>query len=185
MKILAFTGMPCSGKSVAVEIAKQHQIPVIRMGDAVWDETRKQGLSLSDEHVGSVASTMREQYGKHIWAKKTVEKIKTFPTSNIIVIDGIRNKEEINYFKTNLENDFLLIAITASYETRNKRMQKRKREDDDIVSNDLKNRDNRELGWGLDEVITNADIEIVNEGGVKEFHQTIAELFHTLQKSIT
>jgi dephospho-CoA kinase len=185
MKILAFTGMPCSGKSVAVEIAKQHQIPVIRMGDAVWDETRKQGLSLCDEHVGYVASTMREQHGKHIWAKKTVEKIKTLPTSNIIVIDGIRNQEEINYFKTTLGNDFSLIAITASYETRNKRMQKRRREDDDVQANDLKNRDNRELGWGLGEVIKNADIEIVNEGSIEEFHQTIAELFKALQKSIT
>lgn len=185
MKIIAFTGMPCSGKSVAVEIAKQYQIPVIRMGDAVWDETKKQGLSLSDEHVGFVASTMREQHGKDIWAKKTVEKIKKTPLAHVFVIDGIRNKEEITYFKTVLGNDFSLVAITASYETRNKRMQKRKREDDDISSNDLKKRDERELGWGLGEVIKKADIEIINEGSVQEFHQTITELFHTLQKSIT
>ena len=61
MKILAFTGMPASGKSVAVEIAKEKNIPVIRMGDAVWFETKKQGLLLNDKNVGKVANDMREK----------------------------------------------------------------------------------------------------------------------------
>ena len=43
MKIIAFTGMPASGKSEAVQLAKDKGIPVIRMGDLVWEETRRQG----------------------------------------------------------------------------------------------------------------------------------------------
>ncbi|HIG99167.1 MAG TPA: AAA family ATPase, partial [Thermoplasmata archaeon] len=43
MKIIAFTGMPASGKSEAVQLAKDKGIPVIRMGDLVWEETQRQG----------------------------------------------------------------------------------------------------------------------------------------------
>ncbi len=64
MKIIAFTGMPFSGKSEAVEITKQRGLPVIRMGDLVWDEVRSQGLPLSDETVGTVANKMRDKHGK-------------------------------------------------------------------------------------------------------------------------
>ena len=66
MKILAFTGMPCSGKTEAVKVAKEMDIPVIRMGDAVWREVKHQGLELNDKNVGDVANNMREKHGKYI-----------------------------------------------------------------------------------------------------------------------
>ena len=111
MKILAFTGMPCSGKSVAVQIAKQHHIPVIRMGDAVWEETKKQGLPLNDTHVGAIANDMRSKFGKDIWAKKTVEKITAMKKTDSLVIDGIRNSEEIDYFKKHLGVTLLSLLL--------------------------------------------------------------------------
>ena len=76
MKILAFTGMPFSGKTEAVKLAKNRGIPIIRMGDMIWREVKNQGLELSDKNVGIVASKMREKFGKNIWAKKTLEEIK-------------------------------------------------------------------------------------------------------------
>jgi len=72
MKIIAFTGMPASGKSEAVQLAKDKGIPVIRMGDMVWEETKRQGKPLDDKNVGDVAHSMREKNGMDIWAKRTV-----------------------------------------------------------------------------------------------------------------
>ena len=203
MKILAFTGMPASGKSVAVQIANEYKIPVIRMGDAVWEETKKQGLVLNDKNVGKTANDMREKYGKDIWAKKTIEKIKTsFGREKRVVIDGIRNSEEIDLFKKELGNDFIVIdtppfvnivdpvkelgndfiviAISASEEIRRKRILARRREDDSIDVRDLEDRDRRELGWGLGEVIEHADVEIVNEGTKEEFREAVREIFESL-----
>jgi len=175
MKILAFTGMPASGKSVAVEIAKEKNIPVIRMGDAVWYETKKQGLELNDKNVGKIANDMRERHGKDIWAKRTVETIKSNVKEDYIVIDGIRNSEEIDYFKKTLGSNFYVIAIVASDELRKQRVLSRKREDDSRDVNELEKRDKRELGWGLGEVIEHADIEIVNEGTIEEFRKKVKE----------
>ena len=180
MKILAFTGMPCSGKSVAVQIAKERNTPVIRMGDAVWGETKDQGLALNDKNVGFVANDMREKHGKDIWAQKTIEKIKLLHKTDNLVIDGIRNREEIDFFKKELGSDFVVIAIHASDETRKKRVLARGRKDDSKEIKDIEERDRRELGWGLGDVIKNADIKIVNEGNLGEFHKAIAEVFNAL-----
>jgi len=173
MKILAFTGMPASGKSVAVQIAKEKSIPVIRMGDADWEETKKQGLKLNDKNVGFVANSMREKYGNDIWAQKTIEKIKLLHKTDNLVIDGIRNREEIDFFKKELGSDFVVIAIHAFDETRKKRVLARGRKDDSKEIKDIEERDRRELGWGLGEVIISADITISNEGSIDEFRDKI------------
>jgi dephospho-CoA kinase len=177
MKILAFTGMPASGKSEAVTVVRQLRIPVIRMGDCVWEETEKQGLSLTDENVGFVANSMRELHGKDIWAQRTVKKISVLKQKKIIVIDGIRNPEEITYFKKILGDDFQVIAITAPDAVRRKRVASRKRSDDTISKKAMKERDKRELGWGLGEVIASADVVIENNASLDEFHKKIKSLF--------
>ena len=147
MKIIAFTGMPGSGKSEAVKIAKELGIQVIRMGDCVWEEVKRRGLELNDENVGRIADEMRKKHGMDIWAKRTLEKIDKSPDK--IVIDGIRNIEEMDFFREKLGKDFLLVAIHASPETRYKRLMDRKREDDNLTIDRIKNRDERELRWGI------------------------------------
>jgi len=121
MKILAFTGMPFSGKSEAVKTAKEMNIPIIRMGDIIWEEVENRELELNDKNVGTIASQMREEHGKDIWARRTLEKIKSVENMNFIVIDGIRNVEEIDLFKKYLEGNFVVVAVEASDETRQKR----------------------------------------------------------------
>ena len=176
MKIIAFAGMPCSGKTEAVQIAKEMDIPVIRMGDIVWEEVKNRGLPLDDKHVGNVADQMRQEVGKDIWAKRTLEKITSFKNLDNIVIDGIRNIEEIETFKMELGKDFLVIAITASDETRQKRFLQRGREDDSFNLQDLKQRDKRELSWGLGTVIASADIVVSNEGNLNDLRNEILKI---------
>jgi dephospho-CoA kinase len=177
LKIIAFTGMPFSGKSEAVKIAKEQNIPVIRMGDMVWEETKKQNLELNDKNVGTIANNMRKRYGMDIWAKKTIVKIKKIKNTNILVIDGVRNLEEVETFKRKLGNDFLLIAIQVSDKLRYKRAMSRDRKDDSKDLAKIKERDNREISWGLNTVIASADMIISNEGSLEELHNKIKQVF--------
>lgn len=176
MKIIAFAGMPCSGKSEAVKIAKAMDIPVIRMGDMVWKEVKNRRLSLDEKNVGAIADQMRREVGMDIWARKTLEKISRIKKSNRIIIDGIRNIEEIDTFKKKLGQDFLIVAVTASDEIRQKRFLKRGREDDSANIQDLKDRDKRELNWGLGTVIASADIIIPNDDGIQDFKKEIKKI---------
>jgi len=180
MKILAFTGMPFSGKSVAVELAKDHGIPVIRMGDMIWEEAKNQGLELNDENVGMIANQMRKEHGMDIWARRTLEKMESMDKEQIAVIDGVRNNEEIETFKQELNGDFVVVAIKASTETRHQRAMNRGRRDDSKDERQIKERDQREIGWGLNKVIDAADITIENEGSVDEFKEEINKLLNEL-----
>jgi dephospho-CoA kinase len=180
MKIIAFTGMPAAGKSEAVQIAKDKKIPVIRMGDLVWEETKRQGKTLTDKNVGSIATSMRKEYGMDIWAKRTIEKIHTLKKSQHLVIDGVRNMEELDLFKKELGLDFLVVAIDASDEIRRKRAIKRGRTDDSKNLKDLEERDKREISWGLQKVIADADIIIQNNGTLEHLKKQVLALFKNL-----
>lgn len=180
MKIVAFTGMPLSGKSEAVKLAEDQSIPVIRMGDFVWEETKHQGFELNDKNVGTIANSMREKYGMDIWAKRTTEKIKKIKKTNLLVIDGVRNKEEIDFFKKELGNDFVVIAIIASDDMRRQRAFSRKRIDDSATKHSFEERDKRELHWGLGGVIASADIIVSNEKDMKSFQQHVQKILQQL-----
>ena len=176
MKIIAFAGMPFSGKSEAVKIAKEMNIPVVRMGDMVWEEVKRQGLEINDENVGRVANMMRKSHGMDIWAKRTVDKILKLKNTNKLVIDGVRNFEEINFFQKMLGASFVVVAVQVSDETRYKRAMNRGREDDSMDIELIKERDRRERGWGLDNVIASADIVVSNEAGIGKFRNEIKEI---------
>jgi dephospho-CoA kinase len=180
MKIIAFTGMPASGKSEAVQLAKDKGIPVIRMGDLVWEETRRQSKPLDDKNVGDVANSMRKKYGMDIWAKRTVEKIHSLKKSPHLIIDGVRNMEEIEYFKKELGLDFFVVAIDASDKLRRKRAITRGRTDDSKDIKDLEERDKREIRWGLQKVIADADIIIPNNGSLDQFKKQVLTVFNKL-----
>lgn len=168
--------MPFSGKSEAVKIAGIMKIPVVRMGDMVWEEVRRRGLEINDENVGKIANNMRQEKGKDIWAKCTIEKIKTLNKVEILVVDGVRNLEEIEAFKKEIGEDFVVVAVEVSEETRYKRAMNRGREDDSMDLEKIRERDKREIGWGLDTVIASADIVISNEGALAEFCDKIKEV---------
>ena len=182
MKILAFTGMPFSGKSEAVKIAKEMGISVIRMGDMIWAETKKQGFEINDHNVGHVANDMRKVHGMDIWAIKTLEKIKTMENVSLLVIDGVRNIEEVETFEKELGKDFILVALEVPNETRYRRAMARGREDDSQDINLVKERDKRERSWGLDNVIASADIVVSNEGSIGEFQEKIKKMLQKFLK---
>ncbi len=180
MKIIAFTGMPFSGKTEAVQIAREKKIPIVRMGDMVWEEVKKRGLELSDKNVGFVANEMREKHGMHVWAERTVKKIKSMDNVDFLVIDGIRNVEEIDIFKKELGEEFIVIAIEVSDKTRHERAMIRSRQDDSKDIEKVKERDRREIGWGLAEVIASSDIVISNEKDIESFKAEIRKIFEKI-----
>ena len=168
--------MPFSGKTEAVQVAKKQGIPVVRMGDMVWGEVEKQGLELNDENVGNIANQMRNKYGKDIWAKRTLENIKKMGDTDILVIDGVRNVEEIETFKKELDEDFVVVAIDVSDQVRYERAMSRDRKDDSKDLEKIKERDRRELGWGLGDVIASADIVVSNDKSIEAFFEEIRKI---------
>lgn len=179
MRIIAFVGMPASGKSEASVIAQDRNIPVVNMGDVVREEAAKCGLPPTDKNIGGTGTKLREEEGMDIIAKRCVPKIRKLD-SGIVVIDGIRNIDEINHFKEQFGNDFMLVAIDTPLEVRLERVKNRGRSDDMKSIDELKLRDEREKSWGLDKAIEMADVTIDNTSTLPEFRSEIVKLFGKL-----
>ncbi len=179
MKLIAFVGMPASGKSEASAIARKLGIPVVNMGDSVREEAAKRGLAPTDENIGGTGTELRKEEGMDAIAKRCVMKIRAIKAHSVIV-DGIRNINEIEYFKKEFGNDFKLIAIHTPFELRFERVRKRARSDDMSSIEELKRRDAREKGWGLFEALGKADITINNIETIDKFRKQIEQLLGTI-----
>lgn len=176
MRVIATTGMPGSGKSLAVEVAEELSIPVLQMGDLVREETADRGLEPSPASFGEVASGMREEEGADVWAQRTIERLEGIDAEPVLV-DGVRNLEELTAFRQELGDDLLLVAILASPDTRYERLAERGRAEDSADRDTLLDRDLRELGYGLGDVIAMADVYIENEGDPDEARATLRAVF--------
>ncbi|WP_370574082.1 dephospho-CoA kinase [Methanomethylovorans sp.] len=171
-KILAFVGMPASGKSVAASILGESGIKVVNMGDVIREEVVRRGLESTDANVGGVGTDLRNKEGKDAVAKRCIPKIQA-AGSDFLVVDGVRSLAEINCFKQAFGSDFTLVTIDAPLETRFARVQARKRSDDMKDIDALRVRDDRELGWGMGEAIAAADLVIENTGTLDDFRKKV------------
>jgi len=166
MKVIGLTGMPGSGKTAIRDILEGKGWKVVRMGDFVFEEVKRQGLKLDPENIGNVANQMRSTHGKDIWAKRTVDHIRSEKMDKVL-IDGVRSNFESDYFKETLGDEFLMIAVLASPEIRKERILSRGREDDGSEQSFF-DRDAREIKWGIGQVIAQADLTFRNEGALED-----------------
>lgn len=184
VRVVGFTGMPGSGKSEAMEVAKARGHPVVRMGDLIWDEVARQGLPRDAKHVGEVANAMRASHGKDVWARRTAERVRGVAAGHrLVLIDGIRSQEEVETFRKELGHDFVLVAIHTDPDHRFQRMVARGRADDSSDVTVLRARDEREMTWGIARTIALADEMLVNDSTLDAFRRKVGVLLDRVAKS--
>ncbi len=161
VRIIGITGMPGAGKTtLASYISGKLGIPTFSMGNVIREKSIEMGYGLSKEGQRKVVKILREQGGKDIVAKLTLEKIEK-SKSDLIIIDGIRSPTEVDFFSKNAK--MIVLALHASPKRRFFLLKNRGREDDPKDFNDFKERDKLELELGIGSVIATADFMIVNE----------------------
>lgn len=165
-----------------MSVAKGRGYPVVRMGDLIWEEVARQGLERTPENVGAVANGMRESEGKDVWALRTVERIRSTPGA-VVMIDGIRSNHEVDVFRRELAEDFLLVAIHTDPDERHDRLTARGRDDDASSAAGHRERDDRELNWGIARTIALADEMLVNDGALDSFHAATARLLDRVESA--
>ncbi len=175
--MIAVTGMPGSGKEELVKIAIEEGIDVVRMGDVVRAEVKSRGLVLSDNNIGRIATEEREKYGYGIWAERTIAMIK----GGVVLIDGIRGDSELKVFKEAFGKDMEVICVQTSPKIRYERIKRRKREDATMTWEEFNKRDERELGWGIDNAMALCNHTIVNEGTLEEYKKNVKNLLRALK----
>ncbi|MFX1322508.1 MAG: AAA family ATPase [Promethearchaeota archaeon] len=172
MKVLAICGLPGSGKTTAID-AIRNLGSVITMGDVIRNEANKKNLAPTSENLGKIAKELRLNYGPNIIAEKCVDLINK-QYNNIIFIDGLRSMAEVKVFRKYWK--FPIIAIVLEEKRRFKRLFERARSDDPKSIDDLKDRDKREIEFGIEEVLNNADYTISNDSTKEDLKERIRKL---------
>jgi dephospho-CoA kinase len=184
LKIVGFVGMPGSGKSVAADVAREMNIPVVVMGDVIREEAARRGLPPTDRNLGAVGNDLRDKEGPDAIAARCLAKIRETKVP-VVVVEGIRSKTEVDLFRKS-SNGFQLIEVFVPDEVRLARIRSRGRSDDANQSDlaaAVADRDARELGWGMGEAIRAADLRIENAGSVAEFMGKVREVLAGGKKS--
>ena len=177
MKIIAFVGMPGSGKSAAADVARDLKIPVVVMGDVIREEAARRGLEPTDRNLGAVGGDLRDKEGPDAIATRCLAKIRA-TGAPVVVVEGIRSRSEVELFREGFD-DFELVEVFVPDDIRLARIASRGRSDDANESDLAKavaDRDARELSWGMGEAIRAADLRIENSGSVAEFEGKVREV---------
>jgi dephospho-CoA kinase len=190
LRIIGIVGMPGSGKTEASEVARSMGLAVVVMGDVIRQEAARLGLEPTDENLGMVGNTLRAREGPGAVARRCLEGMEALGRE-LVVVDGLRSKDEVDLFRANSE-EFHLIEIRASWESRADRVALRGRSDDSDgghgeiagasrnshkqTAEALERRASRETGWGIYEAIQEADLRISNDGSLVEFRRGVRDL---------
>ena len=174
-KAIIIVGMPGSGKSLGVKVAKNLSIPLAVMGDVIREEVTRRKLPQSPESLGKIMMDLRKDFGPAVVAQRMLRKLKSLKGPNV-VIDGARSEFEIAVFRQAIDA-VTVVAVHASLNLRFQRLVQRRRADDALTWEVFSKRDARELDIGLGRVIAQADVMLVNEGEPEELKNQILQIF--------
>lgn len=178
--VVGLGGMPGSGKSLVVGTAHELGYGIISMGDVIREETQKRGLELTPQNVGKVMLELRAEGGNYVIAKKCIPRIEE-QASNRVLVDGLRSLFEADIFKENFAN-FRLVAVHAPPKVRFNRLFLRGRSDDPPNWQVFNERDMRELGVGVGNVIAMAEKILINDNSIEWFKVQVKETFGRIEE---
>lgn len=150
MKVVAIVGMAGAGKSEVARVFEKNGFARIRFGDITDEEIGKRGLAPGEENERYIRELLREEHGMSAYARLNLPRIESARKHSDVVIDGLYSWEEYIFLKSHYGEDFYVVAVWASPETRYSR---------------LAGRGERRLALGESASRDRAEIEKVNKGG--------------------
>lgn len=122
MKVVAIVGMAGAGKSEAARVFKEQGWAGIRFGDVTDQEIKKREWELNEENERLIRELLRQEHGMSAYAKLNLTRIDAARQHAPVIIDGLYSWEEYTLLKTYYGEDFYVVAVWASPETRYARL---------------------------------------------------------------
>ncbi len=181
MKILGFTGLPCSGKDAACEhVMKKYGYKFLSCGDVVrnFAKTVRGIPNPTREDQQAIGYEMRKKEGETWLLKRLVENL---PDGNY-VISGVRGIHERNFLKEKFGDDFALVGLVSSEQTRFERCVRRGRSGDATTPEAFREMDVKDLRLGDGDSTVLSDYFIINEGTLDDYHKDIDKVVRAFSR---
>ena len=171
--------MPESGKTTVAMMLKKKGFSELEMSDFIKELMRREHIAINGKNAEVFAKELKKKFGNQIVAKLMTKRLKK--TRGNIVISGVRNINEFEYFRNLLHIKPVLIAIMAPpkmrYQrvraTRNMQMQSYK---------DFLLHDKRSLTRGTARIIKSADMIILNTGTISDLRKNVNMVINLINK---
>lgn len=176
---IVIMGFPCSGKTTACKFLKEEKgLEYISTGDIVRELAEEElGKDYTSSELGEF-STRRRQEDVVYATKGALEKARN-KNLDTVVLEGIRCTDEIDYLEQELDQ-LLTLFIDVPFEERASRLIDRGREGETSIE-DMKERDERERGWGLGEIVNREYYDLQIDGNCDE-NKLKEKVFSVLKK---
>jgi len=184
---VGFVGPIASGKGTATSVFTVKGYQTYSLSDRVREEAKRRvaaGKLHADfdrTDLQDIGDELRAIYGGHELASRTWA-LATHASCNAIVIDSIRNPEEIRFLRT-IPGWKLLIGVDATPERRFQNMRRRNRPTDPQTWEEFLTMEKRDRGAGekalgqqVDACLALADCVIQNNGTRNEFLAAVRAL---------
>lgn len=176
-KVIAFVGMPGSGKSTVVEYLAKKGIPNVYLGGITVQEVKRRGLEVNETNEKMVREELRTNEGPGVMALRIIPEIDKLHESNeVVVADGIYSWSEYKIFKDRFGDNAIIIAIAAPRNTRHNRLANRPirpLSKEQVIAREHAEIENIEKGGP----IANADYTLLND-------RSQTELIDSVQKTL-
>lgn len=166
-RIAAIVGMPGAGKSELASFLTEHGLAYIHFGDVTQDELARRNLPVNEANERLIREQIRAAYGMAAYAVLNLQRIDSALQQGSVVVDGLYSWEEYLVMKERFGERLVVVAVTASPATRQKRLASRSVRPlsvDEVIARDRAEIERLNKGGP----IAIADITLVNEGTVRE-----------------
>ena len=180
MKVVSIVGMAGSGKSEVAGVFEKRGFKRIRFGDITDEEIKKRGLELNEENERHVRQQLRKEHGMAAYAELNLPKIDALLKSSDVVVDGLYSWEEYKLLKSRYDNNFHVVAVWASPETRYDRLSKRKVRPltrEEAAGRDVAEVENTNKGGP----IAMADFTVINESSLEDLRKETERIASALK----
>jgi len=182
--IIGLTGKNGSGKGEVANFLKERGFHYYSLSDAIREEAARRGKEITRDVLIALGNELREAEGPGGLAERIFKKL---DPEKHYVIDSIRHPSEVQVFRR--RNNFTLLRIQAPDRLRFERLRQRGRENDPKVWEDFLELEAKEsksevkTNQQLDQTIALADIQVDNNGPLKEMHDKVKQILVQLAQN--
>ena len=182
--LIGLTGRNAAGKGEVANYLQKKSFYFHSLSDAIRDEVRARGQTVSRELLIQVGNELRHRFGPSVLAERIIQRL---DDDKNYVLDSIRNPAEVTAFRN--AKHFRLIRVEAPIELRFQRTVKRSRENDPVTFDEFVALENKEAAGdatsqNMIEVEQLADVTLVNDGSLEELHPRIDAIVSQLLKEV-
>ena len=142
LTFLGVTGLPGAGKGAFIDLLQPRlryrgiETRCYSLSDVLREEARSRGLAVERPVLRRIANELRQEHGSGVLSIMVVRQVRrelaNIPdrTPLVVIIDAIRNPEEVSVLRQSLGEKFSLVAVEAPLELLVERIATRARYDE-------------------------------------------------------